>query len=94
MMTYLLPHFMYGSASYMLTAKTKDKLLRNTAYKRLEAIFISAIKKTLNLPIKGVTRPIKELFIQILPLHIIGKNYIRNFNRWKEITDTNRLLAK
>ena len=55
MMTYLLPHFMYGSASFMLTTKTKDKLLRNTAYKALEALYISAIKKTLNLPSKGVT---------------------------------------
>ena len=27
-------------------------------------------------------------------MHLIAKNYIRNFNRWKEITDTNRLLAK
>ena len=55
MMTYLLPHFMYSSASFILTAKTKDKLLRNTAYKALEALYISAIKKTLNLPSKGVT---------------------------------------
>ena len=58
MMTYLLPHFMYGSALFMLTAKSKEKLLRNTAYKRLEAIFISTIKKTLNLPVKGAIRPI------------------------------------
>ena len=55
MMTYLLPHFMYGSASFILTAKTKEKLLRNTAYKALVAVNISAIKKTLNLPPKGIT---------------------------------------
>ena len=54
---------MYGSASYMLTAKTKEKLLKNTAYNGLEAIFIAAIKKILNLPLKRVTRPIKELFL-------------------------------
>ena len=58
MPTYLLPHFMYGSASFMLTAKSKEKLLINTAYKRLEAIYIAAIKKTLNLPVKGAIRPI------------------------------------
>ena len=63
MMTYLLPHFMYGSASFILTAKTKEKLLRNTAYKALVAVYISAIKKTLNLPSKGITQPITDLFL-------------------------------
>ena len=54
MMTSLLPHFMYGSASFMLTAKTKEKLLKNTSYKALVALYISAIKKTLSLPPKGI----------------------------------------
>ena len=79
----MMPYFMYGSASYILTAKNIATLKLNGAFKGLHALFISAIKKTLQLPSKGSIRPIEELFEFISPIHLIAKNYLRCHVKWK-----------
>ena len=53
---------MYGSASHILTAGSIKNLKINGAYKDLKGIFISAIKRTLQLPPRGAIAPIEELF--------------------------------
>lgn len=65
MTTYMLPHFSYGSASYIITTRSIKSLLTNGAYIKLKAIFIMMLKKTLNLPSKGAVKPLEDLFIQI-----------------------------
>ena len=47
MTTYMLPHLMYGSASFILTSKTLENMDSNVAYKKLKAIFFSMVKKML-----------------------------------------------
>ena len=63
MNTYMLPHFLYGSASFIITTRTIEDLLKNGAYKTFKTIFISMLKKTLNLPRNGNTRPLEDMFI-------------------------------
>ena len=35
--------------------------------------------------------PLEELFHQITPINLIAKNYLRCYNNWKYITNTDKL---
>ena len=47
MITYMLPHIMYGSLSFILTARTFERMEVNGAFKKLKGIFFAMIKRTL-----------------------------------------------
>ena len=73
-----MSHFNYAASTYFLTSQNPMKMIKSESYKILEKLATTCIKTTFQLPSRGSTKPILDLFKEYDPSHIIIKNYLDN----------------